>query len=191
MIGPVGDKIIHRKKDLLCCSLFRHWESKNINPRLVGYTCSNREAPSLLNHVWHWAHFLCFYLPFYVFLLYPSFQLVCLYFSKSIYLVIFYLSICVYQVFSSRTCPYPCVSHLAGAHRAPITVQHPDLPTVLDLVVMDTVAGAVVPVGAPAVIASFQVEAHCVVGTGVPPRLAFINICREHKKWHHAYSLCR
>lgn len=52
----------------------------------------------------------------------------------------------------------------------------------LDLVVMDTVAGAVVPVGAPAVIASLQVEAHCVVGTGVPPRLAFINICEEHRK---------
>lgn len=51
----------------------------------------------------------------------------------------------------------------------------------LDLVVMDTVSGAVVPVGAPAVIASLQVEAHCVIGTGVPPRLAFINICREHK----------
>ncbi len=51
----------------------------------------------------------------------------------------------------------------------------------LDLVVMDTVTGAVVPVGAPAVIASLQVEAHCVVGTGVPPRLAFINICGEHK----------
>lgn len=79
-------------------------------------------------------------------------------------------------------CPPPSVSYLAGAHRAPITVQHPDLPTVLDLVVVDTVAGAVVPVGAPAVIASLQVEAHCVVGTGVPPRLAFINICGEHKK---------
>lgn len=52
----------------------------------------------------------------------------------------------------------------------------------LDLVVMDTVAGAVVPMGAPTVIASLQVEAHCVVGTGVPPRLAFINICGEHKK---------
>lgn len=76
----------------------------------------------------------------------------------------------------------PLFSHLTGAHRAPITVQHPDLPTVLDLAVMDTVPSAVVPVGAPAVIASVQVEAHCVVGTGVPPRLAFINICREHKK---------
>ena len=52
----------------------------------------------------------------------------------------------------------------------------------LDLVVMDTVAGAVMPVGAPAVITSVQVEAHRVVGTGVPPRLAFINICREHKQ---------
>lgn len=47
---------------------------------------------------------------------------------------------------------------------------------------MDTVTGAVVPVGAPAVIASLQVEAHRVVGTGVPPRLAFINVCRECKK---------
>lgn len=72
--------------------------------------------------------------------------------------------------------------YLAGAHRAPIAVQHPDLPTVLDLVVMDTVASAVMPVGAPTVVPSLQVEAHCVVGTGVPPCLAFINICREHKK---------
>lgn len=78
-----------------------------------------------------------------------------------------------------------CVSYLAGAHRAPITVQHPDLPTVLDLVVMDTVAGAVVSVGTAAVVASLQVEAHRVVGAGVPPRLAFINICSE--TWHHTY----
>lgn len=83
--------------------------------------------------------------------------------------------------------PSASVSYLTGAHRAPITVQHPDLPTVLDLVVMDTVAGAIVPVGAPAVIASLQVEAHCVVGTGVPPRLAFINICREHNKKMTSY----
>lgn len=84
--------------------------------------------------------------------------------------------------FSLSPCPSPTVSYLTGAHGAPITVQHPDLPTVLDLVVMDTVTGAVVAVGAPAVVASLQVEAHRVVGTGVPPRLAFINICREHKK---------
>jgi len=73
----------------------------------------------------------------------------------------------------------PSVPYLAGAHGAPIAVQHPDLPTVLDLVVMDTVTGAVVAVRAPAVVASVQVEAHGVVGTGVPPRFAFINICRE------------
>ena len=47
----------------------------------------------------------------------------------------------------------------------------------LNLVVMDTVSGAVVAVGAAAVVASVQVEAHGVVGTGVPARLAFINIC--------------
>lgn len=82
------------------------------------------------------------------------------------------------------------VHYLAGAHRAPIAVQHPDLPAVLDLVVMDTVAGAVVPVGAPTVIASFQVEAHCVVGTGVPSCLAFINICREYKKHDIIHMLC-
>lgn len=52
----------------------------------------------------------------------------------------------------------------------------------LDLVVMNTISGAVVPVGTPAVIASLQVEAHCVIGTGVPPRLAFINICGSTKK---------
>lgn len=86
------------------------------------------------------------------------------------------------QLLCLSLCPSPSVSYLAGAHRAPIAVQHPDLPTVLDLVVMDTVACAVVTVGAPAVVASVQVEAHCVVGTGVPPRLAFINICGERKK---------
>lgn len=47
---------------------------------------------------------------------------------------------------------------------------------------MNTVSGAVVPVGTPAVVASLEVEAHCVVGTGVPPRLAFINICGSTKK---------
>lgn len=45
-----------------------------------------------------------------------------------------------------------------------------------DFVVMNTVSGAVPPVGAPAVIAPFQVEAHRVIGTGVPPCLAFIDI---------------
>lgn len=66
--------------------------------------------------------------------------------------------------------------HLAGAHGAPVGVQHPDLPAVLDLVVVDTVAGAVVSVRAAAVVASLQVEAHRVVGAGVPPRLALIDI---------------
>lgn len=108
-------------------------------------------------------------------------------FSGSIYLCFCY-SVLVF-FFSSRVslslyslCTSQPIHYLAGAHRAPIAVQHPDLPAVLDLVVMDTVTGAVVPVGAPAVIASLQVEAHCVVGTGVPPCLAFINICREYKK---------
>lgn len=79
----------------------------------------------------------------------------------------------------SPSCP---LYYLAGAHRAPVAVQHPDLPAVLDLVVMDTVTGAVMPVGAPTVVPSLQVEAHCVVGAGVPPCLAFINIYREHKE---------
>ena len=93
------------------------------------------------------------------------------------------------SAFSLSPCSPPSVSHLTGAHGAPIAVQHPDLPTVLNLVVMDTVAGAVVPVGAPAVVASVQVEAHCVVGTGVPPRLAFINVCGgRRRRWHHTYA---
>lgn len=82
-------------------------------------------------------------------------------------------------MFSVSIAPVP---YLTGANRAPIAVQHPDLSAVLDLVVMDTVTGTIVPVGAPAVVASLQVEAHSVVGTGVPPRLAFINVYEEHKK---------
>lgn len=57
-----------------------------------------------------------------------------------------------------------------------------------DFVVMNTVSGAVPPVGAPAVIAPFQVEAHRVVGTGVPPCLAFIDICREPERRLQAYA---
>lgn len=74
------------------------------------------------------------------------------------------------------------ISHLTGADRAAITVQDPDLPAVLDLAVVDAVPGAVVSVGTAAVVASVQVEAHRVVGAGVPPRLAFVNICRGPKK---------
>lgn len=74
--------------------------------------------------------------------------------------------------------PPASVSHLTGADRAAIAVQDPDLPAVLDLAVVDAVPGAVVSVGTAAVVASVQVEAHRVVGAGVPPRLAFVNICR-------------
>lgn len=52
----------------------------------------------------------------------------------------------------------------------------------LDLAVVDAVPGAVVSVGTAAVVASVQVKAHRVVGAGVPPRLAFVNICRGPKK---------
>lgn len=52
----------------------------------------------------------------------------------------------------------------------------------LDLAVVDAVPGAVVSVGTAAVVAPVQVEAHRVVGAGVPPRLAFVNICRGPQK---------
>lgn len=52
----------------------------------------------------------------------------------------------------------------------------------LDLAIVDAVPGAVVSVGTAAVVASVQVEAHRVVGAGVPPRLAFVNICRRTQK---------
>lgn len=52
----------------------------------------------------------------------------------------------------------------------------------LDLAVVDAVAGAVVSVGAAAVVAPVQVKAHRVVGAGVPPRLALINICGGPRK---------
>lgn len=83
---------------------------------------------------------------------------------------------------SPRPSPPTSVSHLTGADGAAIAVQHPDLPAVLDLAVVDAVAGAVVSVGAAAVVASVQVKAHRVVGAGVPPSLAFINICRGPRK---------
>lgn len=72
--------------------------------------------------------------------------------------------------------PPPITPHLARAHRTPVGVQHPDLPAVLDLVVMNTVTGAVVAMRAAAVVASLQVKTHCVVGACVPPRLTFIYI---------------
>lgn len=72
--------------------------------------------------------------------------------------------------------PPPLFPHLTGADRAAVAVQHPDLPAVLDLAVVDAVAGAVVSVGTAAVVASVQVEADGVVGAGVHPRLAFVNI---------------
>lgn len=78
--------------------------------------------------------------------------------------------------------PPASISHLTGADRAAIAVQDPDLPAVLDLAVVDAVPGAVVSVGTAAVVASVQVEAHRVVGAGVPPCLAFVNICRGPQK---------
>lgn len=86
------------------------------------------------------------------------------------------------SLLSSRVRPPASVSHLTGADRAAIAVQHPDLPAVLDLAVVDAVPGAVVSVGTAAVVASVQVKAHRVVGAGVPPRLAFVNICRGPEK---------
>lgn len=68
------------------------------------------------------------------------------------------------------------LTRLTGTDGAPIVVQHPDLPIVLDLIVMDTVAGTVVSVGAATVVASLQVETHGVVATGVPARFAFVHV---------------
>lgn len=74
---------------------------------------------------------------------------------------------------------HPPTHHLAsltGADGAPIIVEDPDLPIVFDLVVVDTVPGAVVSVRAAAVVAPLQVETHRVIRTGVPARLTFINV---------------
>lgn len=66
----------------------------------------------------------------------------------------------------------------------------------LDLAVVDAVPGAVVSVGTAAVVASVQVKAHRVVGTGVPSCLAFVNIYRRTppppppKNRHHTYVSC-
>lgn len=72
---------------------------------------------------------------------------------------------------------YISAPYLTGADGATIAVQNPDLPTVFDLVVMDTVASAVVSMWASAVVAPVQVEAHSVVGAGVSSCLAFVNVC--------------
>ena len=44
---------------------------------------------------------------------------------------------------------------------------------------MDTVTGTVVSMGTATVVAPLQVETHSVIGAGVPPSLAFVNICWE------------
>lgn len=75
-----------------------------------------------------------------------------------------------------------CVrTNLAGAHRAPVVLQHPDLAVVFDLPIVHTVPGAVLPVGTPAIISTIQVEANGVVGTAVPPRSTLVNIYGQQK----------
>lgn len=74
------------------------------------------------------------------------------------------------------------VIYLTGADGAPVLIQHPNLPVVLHLSIMKTVACAVFPVRTPAVIASVHVKAHRVVSTAVPTCLTFIDIYKtDHK----------
>ena len=71
------------------------------------------------------------------------------------------------------------LAYLAGADRAPIVLQDPNLPIVFDLAFIDTVSCAVLPMWTPTVIATIQVKTNGVIGTAVPPCGAFINVCRK------------
>lgn len=73
-------------------------------------------------------------------------------------------------------------TNLAGAHRAPVVFQHPDLAIVFDFSIVHTIPCAVLPVGTPAVIATVQVEANGVIGTAVSSSSTFVNIYRQQKR---------
>lgn len=74
-------------------------------------------------------------------------------------------------------------SSLAGAHGAPVVLQHPDLAAVSHSASVHTVARAVLPVGTPTVIATVQVEANGVVGTAVPPSATLVNVFARLSPW--------
>lgn len=74
-------------------------------------------------------------------------------------------------------------SSLAGAHRAPVVFQHPDLAIVFDFSIVHTIPCAVLPVGTPAVIATVQVEANGVIGTAVSSSSTFVNIFTGFSTW--------
>lgn len=67
-------------------------------------------------------------------------------------------------------------TRLARTNRASVIVQHPDLSIVLDLVVMDTVSGAVVSVGTAAVVSAVEVKAHRVVGARAASRTTLVDV---------------
>lgn len=74
-------------------------------------------------------------------------------------------------------------SGLAGAHGAPVVLQHPDLPAVLDFSIVHTVPRAVLSVGTATIISTVQVEADGVVGAAVPPGPTLINIFTGFSTW--------
>ena len=74
-------------------------------------------------------------------------------------------------------------SSLAGTHRAPVVLQHPDLAVVFDFPVVHAVPCAVLSMGTPAIVATVQVEANGVIGTAVPPSPTFINIFTGFSTW--------
>lgn len=67
-------------------------------------------------------------------------------------------------------------TRLARADGASVIVQHPDLSIVLDLVVMDTVTGAVVTVGTAAVVSAVKVKTRGVVGARAASRAALVDV---------------
>ncbi len=73
-------------------------------------------------------------------------------------------------------------AHLTRADRAPVVIQHPNLPVVFHLPVMGAVARAVPTVRTAAVITSVHVKAHGVISTAVPPHLTFINVYQPETK---------
>lgn len=92
-----------------------------------------------------------------------------------------------FSVFLWLQLPSVPLAHLTRADRAPVVIQHPDLPVVFHLPFVGAVSRAVPPVRTAAVVTSVHVKAHGVVGTAVPPRLTFINVYQqdtEHNKSH-------
>lgn len=84
-----------------------------------------------------------------------------------------------FSVFLWLQFPSASLAHLTRADRAPVVIQHPDLPVVFHLPVVGAVSRAVPTVRTAAVVTSVHIKAHGVISTAVPPRLTFINVYQQ------------